>query len=326
MKDRLFSRAVTKLTLLYTAILTIICISFSIAFYTAANQELNRPISIYLDDFSRISGQFSFDIDFQALIRQRDDKMRANLITLLVIIDASVILVGACASYFFARWTLQPIQKMTEQQANFITGASHELRTPLTAIAMENAVALRDPSLSKTDLANVLKSNLEETHKLQNLTDRLLKLSQDEPLELSTINLAPAIELAINNLSTTAKNKQITIKNHVKLTTVTSNTAALTNILTILLENAIKYSPPKSTITISFKDSKLSVRDQGPGISDADLPHIFDRFYRAEQSRTNHGYGLGLPLARQLAEQLHLKITATNNQTTGTTFTLEPLI
>ncbi|MCL1840037.1 HAMP domain-containing histidine kinase [Candidatus Saccharibacteria bacterium] len=328
MKEHLFSAAVIKLTLVYTTILAIICIGFSAAFYAATDQELDRPITV------RTNGTMPIDPlndplpahpELQAFIKARNDEMRTNLLARLVFINIAVLTLGACASYFLARHTLQPIQKMTKQQANFISDASHELRTPLTAIAMENEVALRNTSLSKPELTDIIKSNLEETKKLQNLTDRLLKLSQNEPLRLSETDLAKSTALAINNLAPITKSKHIIIKNQVKITKINSNAEALTEILTILIENAIKYSPQKSTITISFKDTKISVRDQGPGIAEEDMPHIFDRFYRAEKSRTSNGYGLGLPLAKQLASQLHLEITAANNKTTGAIFSLKPL-
>lgn len=251
--------------------------------------------------------------------------MSSNLVIALIIIDSSVLVLGACASYFLARRTIQPIQKMAKQQANFISDASHELRTPLTAIAMENEVALRSQNLTKTELTDIIKSNLEETKKLQVLTNHLLKLSQDEPLQLAEINLTDSVNQVVTSLTPIANRKRIAIKNQISPALITTNMDALTEILTILIENAIKYSPEKSTITISYKDDKLSVRDQGIGISKEDLPHIFDRFYRAEKSRTSNGYGLGLPLARQLARQIHLKITAANNKTKGSTFFIEPL-
>jgi len=322
MKDRLFSDAVAKLTLVYVAFLAIVCLGFSAAFFLAASQEFDRPIHIQVDTVHR-----NLPInpsELQTLIQRHNDEMRANLLFTLFLINTGVLTLGACASYFLARWTLQPIHKMTEQQANFVSDASHELRTPLTAIAMENEVALRNPALTKAELTGIINSNLEETKKLQNLTDRLLKLSQEEPLKLSEVDLALVSKLAITNLSIIAKAKHITIKNQIKPTKVTSNPEALTNILTILIENAIKYSPQKSIVTVSFKNNKLSVRDQGPGIAEEDLPHIFDRFYRAEKSRTSPGYGLGLPLAKQLANQLKLKITVETTSPKGTTFSLEP--
>lgn len=99
-----------------------------------------------------------------------------------------------------------------------------------------------------------------------------------------------------------------------------ANADALENILAIIIDNAIKYSPNKSIVKIGIKDEKIYISDEGTGISEEDLPHIFERFYRAEKSRTTDGYGLGLSLAQQLASQMNLKIEAKNNKPTGTIF------
>lgn len=322
MKSNLFNDAVAKLTLIYTLILAVICIGFSVAFYTATSNELNRPVSLRFETQQTPQPNNNLPSDFRDLIQQRDNTMRTNLLILLITVNAIVLLIGAGLSYFFARWTLQPIRKMTEQQANFISDASHELRTPLTAITMENEVALREPHLSKSELTDIIKSNLDETRKLQSLTDRLLKLSQQEAIPLIKTNILDSTTNAITRLQLAAKTKSITIKNQVKSHTVSSDPETLTDLIAILLENAIKFSSSKTTITITFKDNTLSISDQGPGIAEADLPHIFDRFYRAEKSRTSDGYGLGLPLAKQLAEQLNLNISAQNHPKVGCTFSI----
>ena len=320
----LFNSAVVKLTLIYTIIITIVCAGFSVAFYTAADRELSRPISLRVESTNQQNTtplpSESEDNSFRIILEQRNNQIRTNLLALLITIDVSVLIVSACVSFFFARWTLKPIQKMTEQQTNFISDASHELRTPLTAMTMENEVALRDPKTTKAELSQLVRSNLEEAQKLQDLTNRLLRLSQQEPLDLSTTDLSKSVQTAADNLSTIANRKKISIKNQVKSYKTLSNPEALTDILSILIENAIKYSHKNSTVTISFKDNKIAVCDQGVGISEADLPHIFERFFRAEKSRTSKGYGLGLALAKQLAEQLHLKISVQNNSSVGTTF------
>lgn len=326
MKRNIFDNAVIKLTLVYTAILAAICLGFSVAFYVGANNQLSRPVSLRIENNSEQHPSFGpfGNGSFDAIIQQRDNETRTGIVALLIITDTIVLIIGAVSSYFLAKWTLTPIEKMTEQQANFISDASHELRTPLTAISMENEVALRDPNLTKTELTNIIKSNLEETKKLQALTDRLLKLSQKEPLELFVIDVKTSADAAVHRLQNTAKHKSITLKNNVKSHSTISNPDALSDILIIFIENAIKYSPSKSTVTINFKNDALSVSDEGPGISSADLPNIFNRFYRAEKSRTSKGYGLGLSLAQQLAEQLNLKISATNNSKKGCTFSIKP--
>jgi len=290
-KQNLFDNAVLKLTLVYTAILAIICIGFSAVFFTAANQELNRPITVFgNNDTLHIGGNPIFENpEFQAFINARNNEMRANLLFTLFLLNVGILALGACASYFLARHTLRPIQKMTDQQANFISDASHELRTPLTAITMENEVALRDTSLPKAQLINIIRSNLEETKKLQKLTDTLLQLSSPERID--------------------PKDREVVIE----------------QIINIFIDNAKKHGGKNVKVKVIRDKNIIKVIDDGPGIAQQDMPHIFDRFYRADKSRTTKGYGLGLPLAKQLAERLNLKITVQNNKTKGVTFSLSPL-
>ena len=106
--------------------------------------------------------------------------------------------------------------------------------------------------------------------------------------------------------------------------------ASLTELMVILLDNAIKYSPAKTTVTVSSHLRSghvyLSVADQGPGIAKADLPHIFDRFYRGDPSRSkgrSDGYGLGLSIARKIAEANHGAIEVTSAVGQGSTFTIK---
>jgi signal transduction histidine kinase len=215
---------------------------------------------------------------------------------------------------------LKPIHENMEQQMRFISDASHELRTPLTAIQMENEVALRDKNINKKELHVLVKSNLEETQKLQKLTNQLLELSQNEALMMSEINLKETVDSSIKRISKSLTTKKIKVKNNFPSTKLLSNENALSEIVFILLENAVKYSPTNSTITIEYKNNRLSISDEGKGIAEKDLPHIFDRFYRGEKSRTSDGYGLGLSLAQNLACKINAKVIAQNNKKHGTKF------
>ena len=132
---------------------------------------------------------------------------------------------------------------------------------------------------------------------------------------------------AIERIAKSAEAKSITINNQVRPFTMTTNEDALSEVIYIYLDNAVKYSPSGSTIEI-FSDDKrqISVRDHGDGIDAEDLPNIFNRFYRGDKSRNSDGLGLGLSLASRLAEQIGAKVSACNNSskdTTGATFTVK---
>ena len=321
---KLFNNAIIKLTILYTVVLMALSIGFSAAFYTVTDRELGRPIGPSSGIVQNI--HIPDDGDFHVIIHQRDNNIRSRLLFGLIFINTAVLMVGAVVSYFLARLTLKPINDAMNIQAQFVQDASHELRTPLAAIAMENEVLLRDKSAGKKELLAQVESNLEEVAKLQELTDRLLKLSQDEPVALTQVPVRLVAEKAVSFVQKTA------ITKHIRLVvgapagvTVAANAELLTELLVILLDNAIKYSPAKTTVTLGYENGALFVNDEGLGIAAADLPHIFDRFYRAEKSRTSSGYGLGLPLAQRLAEQMGLKITVQSSSQKGATFCVTDL-
>jgi signal transduction histidine kinase len=321
---KVFDEAVLKLTAVYTAILLVVTIGFSVAFYFVTDAQLNRPLRPRFDD--TVYQTVVYDDDqVYIFMQQRDDEVRMSLLAQLVVIDLSVLVAGAVASYFLARRTLRPIQGMTERQANFISDASHELRTPLAAMQMENEVLLNDKKAKSGDYQKQVKSNLEELHKMTDLTERLLEITQTDKLELTDVDARKIVEIAARKMAKTAQHKNVEMTIKVGKLKLRTNAAALEQILLILLDNAIKYSPAGSHVTIGSGKQKLCVVDEGEGIKPKDLPHIFDRFYRAEKSRSSSGYGLGLSLAQRLAEKMNMKITAKNGKTHGAIFWIEKI-
>ena len=224
----------------------------------------------------------------------------------------------------------QPVEDALESQTRFSSDAAHELRTPLTIMQSEIEVGLRDKKATKQSHASLLQSNLDEVGHMRTLTDRLLLLANNHDIALGPTSLeAVAIE-AVNHTIPLAQAKRISIENKAGAITVVGNTASLTDAVVILLDNAIKYSPAKSTVSLTTsvkgKHAELRVVDTGPGIPVKDLPHIFDRFYRADTSRSAQnvaGHGLGLSIAKQIVAAHHGRIVARPNaKGKGTTFTI----
>jgi signal transduction histidine kinase len=217
-----------------------------------------------------------------------------------------------------------------ESQNRFVTDASHELRTPLTAILTSNEVALRKPKLTLPQAKEVIKSSTEEIIKLKDLTDGLLTLSKQGNDSSKVFSLQTVSGDAMNQIMPTAQAKNISIDDTVPNIQVRGNQQSLTQVLVILLDNAIKYSSENKTVYVAGskknKTAYLSVRDKGQGISPDDLPHVFERFYRADQSRTKsetNGYGIGLSIAKKIIEQHGGKITVASTPKIGTTFSIE---
>lgn len=298
-----------RLAASYLLVIMVMSVSFSAVIYHTSAQEIGRQLPP-----NNFYGQYS-DIDqdvFTAFFEHRISRGRHELIVRLTYINLLVLLGGAAVSYVLARRSLEPIEEAMEAQSRFASDASHELRTPLAAIQTENEVALRNPKLTLTRSKELLTSNLEEVTRLQALSDALLRLAHEDSRAISVVPvpLRQVVTEAKIHSQKSARHKHITITSKVADVAVRADQPGLAQVLDIFLDNAIKYSPAKTTIAITGgrkgKDGFVAVRDAGPGISNKDLPHIFERFYRADASRTSQqvsGHGLGLALAQKIVEQ-----------------------
>ena len=324
---RLFHSATLRLTLWYVLILTVLSLFFSGIDYSIAANELHRP----LGPGNQRQDSYSFGVlnDFEELRQRREQEGKTRLVTSLVVFNAVVIATGGPASYYLARRTLQPIEEALEAQTRFTSDAAHELRTPLAVMQSEIEIGLRDKRATVPKQRDLLESNLDEVGRLRSLTDRLLLLSNLKAVEVSPTSLDDVATEAVNRVIPLALAKHIGIESTVGKQAAVANAEILTDMLVILLDNAIKYSPKKSAITISAKTQGkhvvLDVTDNGPGIEAKDLPHIFDRFYRADTSRSKEnveGHGLGLSIAKRSVEAMGGTITAASTPGKGTTFTI----
>lgn len=165
---------------------------------------------------------------------------------------------------------------------------------------------------------------------MQTLTERLLLLANNHTVELTKVDIETVAVEAMNRLIPLASSKHISIENNVASKQVMADPQSLTDVLTILIDNAIKYSPEKSLIIIESLEHENSVsikiKDQGIGIKQTDISHLFDRFYRADASRSKlnvEGYGLGLSIAKRLVELQGGTIEVDSIVGTGSTFTVK---
>ncbi len=325
----MFRSATFKLTMWYLAIVMAISIIFSFALYNVTTGELNRGLN---RETQRIDTQFPvFQNDPNIRYMSTYASQDASRIMLRLISLNLFVLVGAgFASYFLARRTLEPIEAAHEQQKRFTSDVSHELRTPLTALRMESEVALLNSKTSSAELRKTIKSNLEEVTKLDLLINNLLRLTQLEADELQQhfqrISSRDVVEAAIERVSKLAEARKITIKQTVKDAAVLGDQESLVQIIVILLDNAIKYSPEGKTVTLDAsatgKEVIWRISDEGNGIEQAALEHVFDRFYRSDSSRaksTTEGYGLGLSIAKMIADVHEGNITVKSRVGHGTT-------
>lgn len=324
----------TRLTVSYLLIIMLMSIGFSLIFYHTSSQELGRQLPS--PDNYELSGAddegSGRDLVIDDFFSRRIAEGRESLQTSLLLLNLSALLLGSVLSYILARKTLQPIEQNMEAQTQFVSDASHELRTPLTSLRTTNEVALRRDSLSKKEVKDLLDNNVQDVIKLQNLTDNLLRLAQQDAnsMDRSLVSLQDVASDAMNVVMNRALDKKISIDDTVPAVTVMANRLSLTQVLIILLDNAIKYSPAGTSVYMTGgrqdNNGYISVRDEGCGISDSDQQHIFDRFYRADQSRNkaqDDGFGIGLALADKIIKHHHGEISIVSDLNKGTKFTIK---
>lgn len=231
------------------------------------------------------------------------------------------------ALQIFSDETDAKLRQSLKQIKRFSSDVSHELKTPLTAMKGEIEVALKEDR-SKEEYRSILASSLEEVDKLQSIVKNLLMLTYIEKESLKnkfTFHALDDIFLrSLDELMVMASQKKISLDIAcLDIIQLKCDDILLKTVFNNLIENAIKYSPENTTITLSLEKKEnyayFCIEDEGSGIEEEKLPHIFERFYRADTSRSKNikGYGLGLSLVKQIVELHQGEIIAQNKKTTG---------
>ncbi len=193
-----------------------------------------------------------------------------------------------------------------DRQRRLVADASHELRTPLTSLRT-NLDLLRqaegNPSLpaeARMELLDDVRGQIEE---LSALVGDLVELARDEPTTrvVTEIDLASVVERAVTRVRRRAQGIAFDVA--LEPWRVVGDANGLERAVTNLLDNAAKWSPTEGTVTVRLEQGVLTVDDQGSGVAESDRPHVFERFYRSDESRSMPGSGLGLAIVRQVVDR-----------------------
>ena len=225
----------------------------------------------------------------------------------------------------------RPMEEAIRREKQFVADASHDLKTPLSVILANNAILMENPDAPAGNLARWLDSTQLAAKRMQQLIGEMLTLAeaerQDAPLTLEPIDLADIAMKAALELESVAFEKNVTLDTDLpEKCVIRGNADYLLRIVTSLLENALKYEPAGGQVILALTQSKrktvLSVRNPGSRIPEEDLPHVFDRFYRSDKSRTNSqgSFGLGLAITKEMTQRLGGSVTAASSEAEGTTF------
>ena len=196
---------------------------------------------------------------------------------------------------------LSALQRSLAAQRQLVSDASHELRTPLASLRVNVELLADDPGMSEAERKEVLARVVDQVAELSRLVASVTELARGEPPSASQDEVrldevtAAALEAARRDWPQTVFSAEL------DGCVVEGNADRLRIAIRNLLDNAAKFGPPGAEVDVRLADGELTVRDHGPGISPADLPHVFDRFYRSLSARAVPGSGLGLAVAREVA-------------------------
>ncbi len=329
----MFERARIELTAWYLLIIMSISILFSGWVYQSVSADLEKRLVAI--DYRLQEERRGFVQKGRGEALKGDlDAARKGLVLILTWANGVILILAGGAGYVLAGKTLRPIEETLDEQKRFIADASHELKTPLTVLKTSIEVALRKKKMSAKEAREIVESNLEEVEDLQKLTENLLTLARYQEgkngFVFEKVNLSKIAKRAVGKVSVLAKKKEIKIEEKLEDIFLVADKERIEELLVILLDNGIKYSKKGGVVKISLKEKKgkviLKVRDGGEGISKEDLPQVFDRFYRADQSRSKQkrgGFGLGLSVAKKIVELHKGNIWVRSKRGEGSEFTVK---
>lgn len=258
---------------------------------------------------------------------EHDDELA--LVRTMTLIGTGIgVLVAVPAGIYLTRRAMAPINDVLHRQRAFVSDASHELRTPLTVLRANAEVLTRTPDISRDELEQELRAMIGDIDDMSHLVDELLQLSRvdnpDYAVAIREMSLQPEINRAVEMLTPQAHRAGVTLAVSGADIEIRSNPDMVGQVMRILLDNAIKYTPAGGEVHVAIRraghEAVIEVQDTGIGIRPEDLPYVFDRFYRADKARTrSSGTGLGLSIARGVVTLLGGTISLDSTPDKGTT-------
>jgi len=257
-----------------------------------------------------------------------------DLLTTLLFVGIVTLFVIFVVSLFFANRSIKPLAEAWSKQKQFVADASHELKTPLSIVNANYDVLLANQDETIKSQIKWLGYMRIGMDRLTKLIDDLLTLAKIEDVRLETqkqsFNISTAIQETIWSMEAAVNEKGIKLNCSIDPDIVVKSDAEkVKQVIAIMLDNAIKYTDDNGQIEISLLRSKrqitFSIKNSGKGIAKQDLPKVFDRFFRAESSRTHKSgsYGLGLSIAKTIMDRLGGEINVTSVENEWTTFTIQ---
>ena len=265
--------------------------------------------------------------------RTWENESLGRLVLTSLVVGALALLAFFCVSLFLSKQALKPVQEAWDQQRQFVADASHELKTPITVILANAGIVLAHPEDPVGRQAKWIAYIQEEAGRMRSLVDDLLFLAKSDaarqPAAMTPVRLSELVTGALLPFESVAFEAGVALQEQVEPgLTLQGNEIQLRRLVGILLDNAIKYAGSPGTVTVRLEGRGerlcLSVHNTGAPIAPEHLPHLFERFYRADEARDRErgGYGLGLAIAKTVAEAHRGKIAVSSSAGNGTVFSV----
>jgi len=299
--------------------------------YGNLDAPAGRELRLYAERFTGRTGT-PYVAAVVADRMELEDQYRALIETFAVTTLAALLLVGG-GGYLLVRKSTAPIERSMEHMRRFMADAAHELRTPVAILRTQAEVALTSPRESERD-RTAFQAIERETARVGRIVGDLLTLARadagERPIAREPVYLDDAAAEAVDAVRTLAEHKQIQVEvGTFEEAKITGDAALVRQLLLIVLDNAIKYTPKggggRVRLDVSAQNGTgaVVVTDTGVGIAADQVPLVFERFYRAEPARRDaEGAGLGLAIARWIADAHGARIDITSQPGTGTRVTV----
>ncbi len=330
----MFTRAAVRLTIFYSGLFFLLFWSLSIGIFVYLQRSFGAG---YITQVIERTHDTQYDTNYPQhnviVVTKATEVTLEHLRDALIYLNCILLFIIPILSWFLARRTLSPIQSALKKQRQFVSDASHELRTPLAIVESEIDVALKKKR-SAAYYERALIASKDAIAQLSVLVNNLLILARSD----YSREHVPMVNTDIGDVVTQAlvkqKNKleEKSINYHVVLpdesVLVYGNSSLLERLFSNIIDNAIKFSPIKGKINVTITERKkranIAVTDEGIGIIGEEKSRIFDRFYRADYSRSaNKGFGLGLSIAQAIASLHQGSISVASMPGKGSTFTVQ---
>jgi two-component system sensor histidine kinase MprB len=289
--------ALSRLRLLFLVI-SLLAISGAVTIALLLSKALLRPVRSLTEHAERIAATGD--------LGERTDERRSDELGRLAVAFNTM---------------LEALAASVAAQRQLVADASHELRTPLTTARTNLEVMELHDGMEPAERRRILSEAISELQEMTVLIEELVELARGEqqPIEKQPTRL----DLVVDEVVTVARRRsRREFLVELEPTIVEGSPSALARAILNLVDNALKWGPPETPVEVAVHCGTVGVRDHGPGVPPEDLPHVFDRFYRAAAARTLPGSGLGLAIVRQIAEAHGGTVTAAHAEGGGSLFTL----